>query len=610
MSKSSSSLLVSLVLGAGLSGSAALASPIGVLETPTAGQTVSGVVLVSGWALDFAGIDKIELWVDDAVRSRAETNIPRPDVIALNPSYAGSPTHNPGFVTSFNARSLPVGPHTVAIKVSETGTAKVFDLATVSVVVAVAGANQTPFGNIDSPSESQTGISGSFPVFGWVVDDSGSIDHIDFLVDGRIVAGAVGTGLPSTGIYGLPRPDVFALFPDVPNSHNSGFLANIDTTAFVDGVHIISVRAFDNQGSSNVIGTRTVQIINNGSNLPPFGFLDVPLDKASILCGPVVPSTCTPEAPAPPPGPGPCPSPCFPPPPTGAPPVPVSFYKNVVAGWALDVGSRRDLGQVSYVELLIDGAIIANSRRDCVRASTVLANCYGVNRPDVARAYPGYVNADNSGFLFLFALQQDPGNGLFDVLIPGPFGEPTCVGLVASGKHTIAIRAGDEKETVTQFAAISVDVLCDTGEFSDRPAFGYIDTPSQLQFVKGVFTFSGWAFDYDNGGDASNVNGITRLDIDIDGQVVGSIPPPPLPLASRPDVPANDFRVPATDTVDGPTAFVGWSFAFDTTTLSDTQHDLVVYAWDTPDAASGRPSFRSEIGRRKFVVFNNVFPKD
>jgi hypothetical protein len=229
-----------------------------------------------------------------------------------------------------------------------------------------------------------------------------------------------------------------------------------------------------------------------------------------------------------------------------------------------------------------------------------------VNRPDVARAYPGYVNADNSGFLFLFALQQDPGNGLFDVLIPGAFGQPICAGFIAPGKHTIAIRAGDEKETVTQFAAISVDAVCDTGTFADQSAFGYIDSPSPLQFVKGVFSFSGWAFDYDNGSAAANVNGITRLDIDVDGQVVGSLFPP---FASRPDVPANDFRVPSTFISTGPTAFVGWAFNFNTANLSDTQHDLVVYAWDTPDPASGRPSFRSEIGRRKFVVFNNTGPK-
>ncbi len=597
MSKTSSWLLAFLVLGAGLSGSAALADPIGALETPTPGQTVSGVVLVSGYVLDFAGVDKVELWVDGVVRSRAETNIPRPDVIAQFPEYAGSPTRNPGFATSFNARSLSAGPHIVSIKVTETGNPTVFDLATVSVSVAAADANQAPFGNIDSPGDSQTDISGAFPVAGWVLDDSGSIDHIDFLVDGRVVAGAVGDGRPSTAVYGLPRPDVFALFPDVPNSLNSGFRANIDTTAFVDGVHVISVRAFDDQGSSNVLGTRTVQITNNGSNLPPFGFLDVPLDKASILCASSdIPFFDTPS----------CPQPCFTSPIEGL-SVPASFYKNVVAGWALDVGARLDRGQVSYVELLIDGQIIANTRRDCVQTGKILANCYGVNRPDVARAFPGYVNADNSGFLFLFALLQDPGNGLLDIVVPGPFGFPTLAGFTTPGKHTIAVRAGDEKETVTQFGAISVDILCDSGVFSDQPAFGYIDVPSNLQFVKGVVTFIGWAFDYDNGGRAPWVNGITRLDIDIDGQVAGSIFPP---YVARADVPANDFRVPATPFTVGPVAFVGWAFTLDTATLSDTQHDLVVYAVDSPDGATGRPSFRSEIGRRKFVVFNNTGTKN
>ena len=451
--------------------------------------------------------------------------------------------------------------------------------------------NLPPFGSVDSPGASQTAVSGSLPVAGWAADDSGLIDHIDILVDGRIVAGAVGSGHPSTGIYGLSRPDVFAVFPDVPNSGTSGFLANIDTTAFTDGVHVISVRAFDREGASAVLGSRTVQIINNGANLPPFGFLDSPLDKASILCSPDSPFVDS----------GTCPQPCFP---TGVDglSVPVSYYKNIVSGWALDVGSRLDHGQVSYVELMIDGQLIANTRRDCVKTGRVMTNCYGVNRPDVAQAFPGYVNADNSGFVFIFSLVQDSGNGLFNVIMPDLFGFPVFHGLIGGGKHTLSIRVGDEKETVTQILAISVDVLCDIGIFGDQPAFGYIDVPTQLQFVKGVVNFMGWAFDYDNGGTFPWVNGIRQLDIDIDGTVVGSLS---APFAGRADVPANDYRVPATPLTAGPVAFVGWSFPFDTGGLTDGQHDLVVYAWDTPNATTGRPSFRSEIGRRKFVVTNN-----
>lgn len=441
--------------------------------------------------------------------------------------------------------------------------------------VATAQVNQPPIGFLDVPASDGVGASGSYAVIGWAIDDSGIVDHIDFLVDGVIVAGAVGNGQPSSALYGTTRPDVFAAFPNFPNSLNSGFVANIDTTRLIDGVHVFSVRAFDNQGASTVLGTRSVQVINNGASLPPFGFLDVPLDKASLHCNL---------------------------PPASFGPIPLSFYDNVVEGWALDVGSRLDRGQVAYVELLLDGVILANSRRDCVQVSKTLANCYGLNRPDVARVYSGYVNADNSGFLFLFALNQDPFTGLIEILMPGALGEIRSVGFTFSGKHTLAIRAGDEKETVTQFAAISVDILCDTGPFFDRPAIGYIDTPSPGQFIKGVFTFSGWAFDPDNGGRAAGFNGATRIDIDIDGRVVGSLSPP---FLSRPDVPANDFRVPTAPGVTPPTSFTGWAFNFDTSRLSDSEHDLVVYVVDTPDPSIGRPAFRSEIGRRKFVVFNN-----
>jgi hypothetical protein len=50
---------LALLLAATLSGRAAKADPMVGLDTPSAGQTVTGVVLVSGFALDFAGVDKV-----------------------------------------------------------------------------------------------------------------------------------------------------------------------------------------------------------------------------------------------------------------------------------------------------------------------------------------------------------------------------------------------------------------------------------------------------------------------------------------------------------------------------------------------------------------------
>jgi hypothetical protein len=558
---------------------AAVAQPVGAIDEPTAGQRVSGVVRVSGFVLDFNRVSKVELFIDgnSLPTNSADLNLPRPDVLLAFPTYVNSATPRPGYLTSFYTRSLSNGPHSVNVKVTESGGAQ-FSLGTVSVIVDNS-VNQSPFGYIDQPAGGVTeGANGSYPIVGWALDDQG-IDHIDFLVDSQIVATAVGRQgdarvYAQTGLYGSTRPDVAAAFPDVPFALFSGFMANVDTTKLINGVHVFSVRVTDSNGASSVVGTRTVQVINNGSNLAPFGRIDFPLDKAAFNCQPFFAA----------PPPGTCPSPCFPPGPTGAPAVPVSFYSNLVRGWALDTGSRLDKGQVAYVELLLDGVPIINTRRDCVQLGTALLNCYGVNRPDVARLYSGYVNADNAGFNFAFALQQNT-SGTLSVLIPFAGGGFQETGLTNSGKHTLALRVGDDEATVIQIGAMSVDVLCDLATNPDRPAFGYIDSPVEYQFLNNTFMVEGWADDFDFG--------INHLELDVDGVVLAILDAPSGTYGiDRPDVPANDIRVSS--------EFVGFFYPLDTTKMGDTEHDLVIYAFD-----NATPSHRSEIGRRKFVVVNN-----
>ncbi|HEY3204611.1 MAG TPA: hypothetical protein VGL03_13245 [Thermoanaerobaculia bacterium] len=562
MARKALRLLPLLVTAVWLVARGAGAQPIGAIDFPTDGQTVWGIVRVSGFVLDFHSVDRVELLVDGVAVNRADTNLPRPDVLEIFPTYVNSATPNPGFLSSFLARSsaFPDGPHSVSIRVTESDTQAQFIFGPIDVVVD-STLNQEPFGYIDIPGAAGLeGANGSFPVSGWAIDDV-DIDHIDFLMDGQIVAGAVGRGEPSTAIYGTTRPDVAAAFPDVPNSLYTGFSANIDATKLINGIHLLSVRATDNEGASREIGTRTVQVVNNGQNLPPFGRIDFPLDKASLFCTTVnvgVPSPCTPDI-------------CG------------GVLTNVVAGWALDVGARLDAGQVAYLELLLDGTIVANTRTDCIQLGQALTNCYGINRPDVARSYSGYVNADNAGFLFSFALVRNSDDPTGQIVVLLPTADPgtlEVVGTTTPGKHTLAIRAGDEEETVTQFGAMSVDILCDQ-TLGDQPAFGYIDTPSDYQFINGIFEVFGWA---------SDLQGVQRVEVDVDGQVVG--------IANyglaRPDVRAVDPRVFSVN--------VGFSFLLDTTRLSDSEHDLVVYVVDRAFGGGNR----TEIGRRKFVVNNNV----
>jgi hypothetical protein len=555
--------------------------PILVVDGPVPGQTVFGVVVVNGFVLDVNAISKIELFIDDSdiPVNRAVMNLPRPDVVAAFPSYASTPNgQKPGWVTSFLARNFPDGSHTLTLAVTEQGASAPILFGPIEVEIDNA-VNQSPFGHIDLPSggAATLGANGSFPVLGWALDDS-DVDHIDFLVDGGIVATAIGRGGVGNAIFGGTRPDIYAAFPDFPGpqpkSLYSGFLANIDSTRLLDGLHVVSVRVWDDQGASTVIGTVTIQVENIGTLLGPFGSLDYPMDEATLICGPSTPVLT--------PGGG-CPSPCFPGG-GGTGPVPVSFFPNVVRGWSLDVGARLDRGQVSYVELLLDGALISNTRTDCVVTPVTVGNCYGLDRPDIAHSYQGYVNAANSGFQFNFGLSRDPFLGLLDIFIPTPFGTELR-GFTLPGKHTLSLRVGDEEETVSEFGEMSVYITCDsTSSNPDRASFGNIDLPGSSQFINGVYTVLGWASDLDAG--------VTSVDLAVDGFVIANLNPVSGTYGlRRDDVVASDIRV--------TNPFVGFVYALDTTLLGDSEHDLTAYAFDS----AGN---RTLIGRRKFVVYNNT----
>lgn len=542
-------------------------STFGSLDSPQDGTTVYGIVEVKGWVLDMNQVDNIKIYVDGAYVATADINLPRADVINVFPVYGTGGDPNPGYLSSFAAMRYTNGAHTLSVVVTESASPD-NPLTIASVTVLVDNSiNQPPIGFIDIPGDGTTvEANSSFGVSGWALDDTG-IDHIDIMVDGGIVAGAVCCNVPptfpgssaSSAVYGLTRPDVQAAYPDpllFPQSLYSGFVAQIDSTDFVNGQHELSVRATDIDGASRVIGTRTFTVDNASLNLVPFGHIDSPLDESTLL--PVcaaggIPSPCTPAI-------------CQP------------VNLNHVYGWILDTGSRSDFGQTGYVELLIDGVIIANTRQDCIiNNSGVMENCYGLNRPDVEQVYPGYVNSDNAGFDFDF-FAFDDGLGHLSIQIPLFAGGAVERGLISSGKHTLEVRAGDDAETQILIGARSVNFVTCRPTGSDLPSWGFIDTPQENQFVDGVFEVVGWAFD---------PNHIIRVDIDVDGQVVGTATYG-LP---RPDVHVNDPRVQGIN--------VGFSYLLDTTALSDSAHDLNVYAVDNQGN-------RVLIGRREFLVNNNV----
>jgi hypothetical protein len=551
-------LLGSLALGGVLLAPAAAGQGFGAIETPTAGQTVSGVVQVAGWASDFKQVSKVELYVDGILTNRADTNLPRPDILSQYPAFALGPNQNPGFLTSFLGRLYSNGTHSVSILVTESDQST-FTLGPVTVLLDNT-INQPPFGWIDVPGpQGFPGASGSVGIVGWALDDV-AVDHIDFLIDSQIVATAIGHNLPgSTASYGSQRAEVRAAYPDVPGSLYSGFGANIDTTRLINGVHTLDVRATDNLGASALIGSRPLQIVNNPGNIGPFGWLDFPLDKASLLC-----STGS--------GGG-----------SPSPPAPPGAIFNYVSGWALSTGTQPGKGSVVWVELRLDGAVVSNTARDCFQSGGKLYDCYGLSRPDVPRVFPGYENGDNGGFRFAVAFLPDFAlPGLFDVALPQADGSLAITTFTVAGKHTLAVYAGSDEGVAKQIASISVDILCDASG-GNQPAFGYIDSPQGGQEVVGNLSVFGWAYD---------IQGVDHIEVDIDGQLFAtSANATAVYGLLRPDVPAHDPRVP------GP-GNVGWQTAIDTTKVGDGQHEIEVYVID-------RSLQTSEIGRQRFTVNNN-----
>jgi hypothetical protein len=97
--------------------------PTGSTDSPSPGTTVSGLISVSGWALDDVSVSKVEVLVDRAVDGVATYGSPRPDV-------AGTFPHAPpniGFSYSLDTTKYPDGQHTINVRTTDnSGNAAVF----------------------------------------------------------------------------------------------------------------------------------------------------------------------------------------------------------------------------------------------------------------------------------------------------------------------------------------------------------------------------------------------------------------------------------------------------------------------------------------------------
>ena len=358
------------------------------LDRPGDGATVFGLVEVTGFVVDDgqqcgpqwtwntclwadALVSKVDLYVDDEFVATADLSQPRYDILQAYPWYAGTPYSRPGFATSFDSRDYSDGVHTLFIRVTfSDSTVEDFGLRSFTVDNDL---NQAPFGALELPGSNQP-MNGVFPVTGWVIDDE-SVAFVEVMVDGLAMGNAV---------LGVHRPDIAHMFPSDPDAEYAGFVRMLNTTELNNGIHVLAVRAVDNEGASRVIGRRFVQTFNTGSNLPPFGKIDWPIANHVMFA-----DGCQEVNGVVPPWSG-------------------DVYQDpdnveMVVGWVLDVGSRTDWGGVAYVQLLLDGNIISDTYEGSFYYEPLKYdfNYLGHYRMDIERMYPDVPNSKDAGYAFL-----------------------------------------------------------------------------------------------------------------------------------------------------------------------------------------------------------------
>jgi hypothetical protein len=531
----------------------AVAETIFWLDRPADGATVFGLVEVTGFVVDNGEqcgpqwtwhscqwadslVSKIDLYVDDEFVATADLDQPRYDVLQAYPWYAGTPYAHPGFATSFDSRDYSDGSHTLYLQVtfSDSSTAD-YGLRSVNINNDL---NQAPFGDLELPGSNQP-MNGVFPVTGWALDDE-DVAYVEVMVDGLAMGNAV------TGVH---RPDIAHRFPSDPDAEDSGFIRMLNTTVLNNGIHVLAVRVVDNEGASRVIGRRFVQTFNTGSNLPPFGAIDWPVDNHVMFA-----DGCQPVGGVLPPWSG-------------------DVYDDpdnveMVIGWALDVGSRTDLGGVSYVQLLLDGNIISDTNEGSFYwpPADYDFNYLGHARMDIHNLYVDVPVSKHSGFAFLMDIN-------YLILARG----------YSEGLHLLKVRAGDRENNVADFA--QVPVIFDCNDDGDDPSWGDIWTPAKMELVAGVVDVTGFAMDSTR---------IDYVEIWVDGVHIGDanigLPSPGL----------SDLY-PWLPPVFSSTA--GYEYLLDTVAanLADGEHSLVVW---TEDRLGGR----SIIGERRFVLDNQHPP--
>jgi hypothetical protein len=196
---------------------------------------LSGQVSIGGWVIDqLAGISNVSVTVDNLPLGNAFYGGARADVCSIFSGAIGCP--NVGWNYYLDTTLLSDGTHNLAVTGATTGGQS----STFTQSFQIANSASSPLRvSIDAPGTSQT-LTGIAPVGGWAVDTNGAqIVSVAILVDG-IVNG--------TSVYGSPRADVCAHYPNSGGCPDVGWNYRLDTAPYANGAHTLEARALSADG--------------------------------------------------------------------------------------------------------------------------------------------------------------------------------------------------------------------------------------------------------------------------------------------------------------------------------------------------------------------------
>lgn len=245
---------------------------------------------------------------------------------------------------SVNATGLAEGEYNGILSFSDAKATNSPQTIEVKLKVIPVGQNNKPFGEFATPLDGST-VSGSIPVTGWALDDTG-ISGVKIYLEYENNTVYIGSPIFIEGM----RPDIETAYPDYPNNNKAGW-GYMMLTHFLpnngNGTFVLEAVAIDLDGNEESLGKKTITV-NNLDTEKPFGALDTP-EQGGIISG----------------------------------------SEFIVWGWALTPSPAAIPIDGSTIDVYVDGINIGNPT-------------YNIYREDIAQLFPDYLNSQGAaGYFYL-----------------------------------------------------------------------------------------------------------------------------------------------------------------------------------------------------------------